>query len=329
MRSLFTHLRPTGSLVKALSSLMVVLGLNAAGTAQAQEANYPSKPIRLIVGSAPGGAADLPARALAVQLETLLKQPVLVDNRPGAATAIAARAVRGAAPDGYTFFFGNPTVFSEHLLRGGFDATKEMSPVVDVIQGDVFVFGSEASGIDSVDKLVNYAKTKTLRCGYVSPATVMTIAMMATSRPFKYDCIPYKSLDQVIQGLVSNDIQVTVGALTGLSGMVDQKKLFIVGAASKNRSPFSPKTPTLTEQGTPVVVPFRNGLWAPPGISPAIVKVMANAVREASNASAFKERMQTLSNSVDILDSRTQLEETVRGNNFFATGVKLTGYEAQ
>jgi tripartite-type tricarboxylate transporter receptor subunit TctC len=327
MNHRISHAPRRGWLSSSLFATAALLGLSCvSGSLWAQAAPFPSKPVKIIVGSGPGGASDLPARALAQQLELVLKQPVLVENRPGAGTMLAARTVRAAAPDGYTFYFGNPSIFSRHLARETLDANKELTPVAEVIRGDVFVVASTGSGIDSVEKMVSHAKTSSLRCGYVSQATVMTIAMVASALPFKFDCIPYRSIDQVIQGLMSNDIQVTVSSLTPVSALVGSNKLLLVGAASKGRSSFSPKTRTLTEQGAPVVVPFRNGLWGPPGLPEEIVKVMAGAVNTVANTPAFRERMQALSNEVDVLSANAQREELVQANAFFALGAKLTGF---
>ena len=314
-------------LASSLSAITAFVGLSCvSGSLWAQAAPYPSKPVKIIVGSGPGGAADVPARALAQQLELVLKQPVVVENRPGVATMLAARAVQAAAPDGYTFYFGNPSIFSRHMMRDGMDANKELTPVAEVIRGDVFVIASVASGIDSVEKMVSHAKRSSLRCGYVSRATEMTIALVAAAKPFKFDCIPYRSIDQVIQGLISNDIQVTVSSLTPVAGLVNSNKMLLVGVAAKDRSSFSPKTRTLTEQGAPVVVPFRNGLWGPPGLPEDITKVIAGAVNTVANTPAFRERMQALSNEVDILNANAQREELVQANAFFAQGAKLIGF---
>lgn len=316
-----------GWLSRSLFATAALVGLSCiSGSLWAQTAPYPSKPIKIVVGSGPGGASDLPARALAQQLELFLKQPVVVENRPGAGTVLAARTVRAAAPDGYTLFFGNPTIFSRHLARESLDANQELTPVAEVIRGDVFVIASASSGIDSVEKMISHAKKSSLRCGYVAQATVMTIAMVASLQPFKFDCIPYRSIDQVTQGLMSNDIQVTVSSLTPFSALVDSNKLLLVGAASKGRSSFAPKTRTLTEQGAPVVVPFRNGLWGPPGLPENIVKVIASAVNSVASAPVFRERMQALSNEVEVLNADAQREELIQANAFFALGAKLTGF---
>ncbi|MEY2771222.1 MAG: hypothetical protein RIQ38_1641 [Pseudomonadota bacterium] len=314
-------------LLRQLIATVTVLGLGALTTgAVAQAPAFPSKPIRIIVGSGPGGAADVPARALAQQLEVLLKQPVLVENRPGVATMLAAKAVQSAPPDGHTYYYGNPSIFSRVMMRDGMDANKDLTPVAETIRGDVFVLASIASGIDSVDKMVEYAKTSSLRCGFVSRATEMTIALIAASKPFKFDCIPYRTIDQVIQGLMSNEIQVTVSGLTPMAGLVNSNKMNLVGVAAPERSAFAPKARTLTEQGAPVVVPFRNGLWGPPGLPDAIVKAMGDAVRAASNNPAYRERIKTLSNEVDVLGPNEQREELNQANAFFARGAKLTGY---
>jgi len=296
------------------------------GSLWAQATPYPSKPIKIIVGSGPGGASDTPARALAQQLELVLKQPVIVENRPGVATMLAARVVRASPPDGYTFFFGNPSIFSKLMMRDGMDANQELTPVAEVIRGDVFIIASLSSGIDSVEKMISYATTSQLRCGYVARPTEMTMAIVASARPFKFDCIPYKTIDQVIQGMMSNEIQVTVSALTPMAGLVNSNKMLLVGVASKDRSSFSPTTRTLGEQGASLVVPFRNGLWGPPGLPEDITKVMLGAVKAAANVPAFRERIKTLSNEVDILDAKKQSEELVQANNFFAAGAKLTGF---
>jgi tripartite-type tricarboxylate transporter receptor subunit TctC len=314
-------------LVSRLSAIAALVSLSCvSGSLWAQAASYPSKPIKIIVGSGAGGASDTPARALAQQLELVLKQPVVVENRPGVATMLAARAVRASAPDGYTFFFGNPSIFSKLMMRDGMDANQELTPVAEVIRGDVFIIASLSSGIDSVEKMVNYAKTSTLRCGYVARPTEMTIAMVAAAQPFKFECIPYKTIDQVIQGMMSNEIQVTVSALTPVAGLVSSNKMLLVGVASKERSSFAPMTRTLSEQGAPLVVPFRNGLWAPPGLPEDITKVILGAVKAVATVPAFRDRIKVLSNEVDILEAKKQTEELVQANAFFAAGAKITGF---
>jgi tripartite-type tricarboxylate transporter receptor subunit TctC len=314
-------------LVNSLSVIAACVGMaSTCSSLMAQTAAYPTKPIKIIVGSGPGGASDTPARALAQQLETVLKQPVVVENRPGVATILAARAVRTAPPDGYTFFFGNPSIFSKVMMRDGMDAAQELTPVAEVIRGDVFILSSVASGIDSVEKMVAYAKTEPLRCGYVARPTEMTIAMVAAAQPFKFECIPYKSIDQVIQGMMSNEIQVTVSALTPFAGLVSSNKMLLVGVAAKERSSFAPVTRTLGEQGATMAVPFRNGLWGPLGLPDDIAKTILNAVRTAANNPAFKDRIKVLSNEVDVLDAKKQIEELALANAFFSAGAKLTGF---
>src|SRR5207253_5101461 len=135
-------------------------------TAQA----YPAKPIRLVVGLAPGGATDIMARTLAPALGDELGQPVVVDNRPGAAGSIGAAAVAKAPPDGYTLFLASSSFTSNAVLEknSAYDPLRDFAPITNVASGPFLLVVRSSLPVNSVAELIAYAKANPGKLNYAS-----------------------------------------------------------------------------------------------------------------------------------------------------------------
>lgn len=310
-------------------SLVLALGLAfLAGPLVAQTgSDYPNRTIRIINGSGPGGVSDVPSRHLAKQLEKILKQTVIVENRPGAGTSLAARAVRQAPADGYVLFYGNPTIFSPVLMQNALNAETELTSIAGVDRTDLFLIASGESGIDSVDKLAAYAAKREVRCGYVGPAAMLTVALVAKARQFKYDCIPYKASDQVVQSMLANDIQLAATGITAFAPLLANSQVRLVGNLGTQRSTLHPNVPTLTEQGVPTAISARNGLWAPPGLPAPIVRQLADAVRQAVQQPELSSAYRALGMEVEYLDAEGQLAAVRSMNGVFRKAAELVDFK--
>src|SRR5258706_237878 len=131
---------------------------------------YPTKPVRLVVGLAPGGATDIMARTLAPALGEELGQPVVVDNRPGAAGSIGAAAVAKAPPDGYTLFLASSSFTSNSVLQqnGGYDPLADFEPITNVASGPFLLVVRNSLPVGSVHELIAYAKANPGKLNYAS-----------------------------------------------------------------------------------------------------------------------------------------------------------------
>jgi len=298
------------------------------GAALAQEAqDYPSRPIRIITGSAPGGVSDIPARHLARHLEKALKQTVIVENRPGAGTSLAARAVSQSAPDGYTLFYGNPSIFGPALMAGAVDAETQMTPVVGVDRASQFLIASSGSGIESFSQLKSASAQRSLRCGYLGTGSMLTVALIAHHLQLKHECIPYKSSDQIVQSLMANDIQIVAIGATAFAPLLAKGQARLLSALSAQRSASYPQVPTLMEQGVPFAIAAHNGLWAPPGLPARVGKKLSEAVLQVTQQAEFTTALKALAMEVNLVDAAGQLAALKAMNETYRRGAELSGFK--
>ena len=200
--------RLAGALCAALAACLTA-SLPGSGPAVAQQ--YPSKPIRLVVGYSPGGGNDLIARIVAARLQARLNQPVVVDNKPGAQSIVAAELVAKAAPDGYTLLVApsgpmtiNPAVYS----RLPYDPQKDFVPVSLLAEFPLLLVVGADQPVKSVKELVEYGRANPKLANYASAATAFQLASelfnQRTDSRFQY--IPYKGSGEMAQAVMSGQV---------------------------------------------------------------------------------------------------------------------------
>lgn len=258
--------------------------------------SYPSKPIRVVVGYAAGGGNDIIVRVMAPELEKGLGQPVVVENKPGAQSIIAAEAVARAAPDGYTVFMGpsgpmtiNPATYS----KLPYDPLRDFTPISLVAQFPLFVTVNAELPIHSVKELVAYAKAHPDKANYASAAGIFQI----TSELFKqetgtnFTMIPYKGSNQSVQAVVSGQVMMTLVDPPPATPAIKSGKLRALAVTSAKRHPAWPDVPTMAEEGFPdMVVPVWTAFFFPAHTPPAIVARMQKEVARVVQTPAVKER---------------------------------------
>jgi tripartite-type tricarboxylate transporter receptor subunit TctC len=272
----------------ALSSLMLT-----AGSAAAQ---YPSKPIRLIVPFPAGGPSDAAARVLAQALATSFAQPVVVDNMPGASGAIAARAVRLAPTDGYTLLWGVSSMVALPLVQksAALEVLADFEPISMVCQ---FPFGmavNPAVPAGSIDAFVRYARVNP---GKISFASATLSEFMAATQFMKASGItmtrvPYKGGAQAIPDLVAGRVQIYFTPISLLLPHMKAGQLRVLGTLLPQRTRAMPDVPTMTEAGMPgVSVPSWQAVFAPPKTPRNVVDTLSRQValvlRDANVAKQF------------------------------------------
>ena len=234
--------------------LAVAAASLAAGGALAQGSDWPGRPIRILVGSAPGGGTDAMARAVADRLGPALKVPVVVDNRPGASNTLAAD-LTAKSNDGVTMVMGVSTAhaIAPYLLKLNYDNAKDLVPVVFVGSvPNVLVVGN-GLGVNSVAELVAMAKKNPGKMNYASSGSGSTqhiaaeLFKEATGTFLTH--IPYKGSGPALMDLISGQVQLSFDTLASVLPQIQAGKVKPLAVTSAKRSPSLPNVPTLEEAG--------------------------------------------------------------------------------
>jgi tripartite-type tricarboxylate transporter receptor subunit TctC len=266
-------------------SRRIVLGaalgasLAVALPAAAETSTWPTKSVRLIVPYPPGGAADTVARLFAEKLGDALKQSIVVENKPGAGTAIAAELVAKAPPDGYTLSLvptGQLTVLPHIAKELRFDPFTSFTPVSQLAYTAVVIAASQKSGINNLADLVTRAKAKPEGVTYSSSGsgTIIHLAgeYFALTSGTKLLHVPFKGSAPAVSALLSGEIETSFDTLTILAPQIRADKVKGIAIAAKDRSPLLPNVPTVAESGFPdFEVTSWFGLAAPAGTPKDIV----------------------------------------------------------
>jgi tripartite-type tricarboxylate transporter receptor subunit TctC len=267
------------------------------GAALAQ--GYPARPVKLIVGYSPGGAVDVIARAVGQQLGAALGQPVVVENKPGAGTNIAMRALIDSAPDGHTLMLvanavaANPSLYQPPP----FDPQRDLTPIALVGRVPVVIAAGSGGELDSIARLIALAKAKPDAVNYGSPGNGSTphlaIELFQRAAGITLTHVPYKGGSQAINDVLAGHVQaVAVNALE-VQPHVKAGKLRVLAVLSPQRTPIFPDAPTIAESGFPG---FEAAVWygfvGPAGMPPTVVARIHAEVQKALATPEVRERLQ-------------------------------------
>lgn len=268
-------------------------------------ANYPSKPVKIVVGYAPGGAVDVVARTLGQSLSGQLGQSFIVENKPGAGTNIAVKSVIAAEPDGYTLMLAANALAANMALYQPmpFDAEKEMVAISLVGRVPVVLAANPNAPFASVAKLIEAAKSKPGQIAFASPGNGstphMAIEFFAKAAGIDLQHIPYKGGSPAITDAIGGQLPlVAVNALEVLPH-VKSGKLKVLAVLSPTRSAIYPDVPTIAESGFPG---FEASVWygfvAPAATPKAIVVKLHVEIQKALQTKEVKERMNAVGGEV-------------------------------
>jgi tripartite-type tricarboxylate transporter receptor subunit TctC len=271
-------------------------------------AQYPNRPIRLIVPFPPGGAAELGARIFAQPLGQQLGQPVIIETKPGAEGIIASELVKQAAPDGYTLYYGTATGMSFAPAAKKvppYDPVNDFTPISLVGIFGFFVFSHASLPVYTIGDLIGYARANpgALNYGTGNATSILSTALFATQQKLDMVHIPYKGDGPLSLDLVAGRVNVSI-ATPGLAVQhVKDGKLRALATLLPNRNPLLPGAPTFEEAGlVPVPITPWGGLFGPAKLPKEVVDrvsrdiavVLAKPeVREAFGKLAFEPRSST------------------------------------
>ena len=273
---------------------LTIAAIFVAILAQAQgavAADYPARPVRLIVGFPPGGAADILGRIAAQQLTERLGQQVVVDNRGGAGGLVATEIAARGLPDGYTLLFTSiPHVINPHLYKKvQYDAIRDFTPVVQFVTVPLMMAANPSLPAKTVKDLIAYAKAQPGKINYASggsgASSHLAMELFKSMAGVDLNHIPYKGTGPLITDLIAGQVGLTIASAVPLAPQVRAGKLRGMAVTGPKRSPSFPDLPAIAETvpGYEVVNWF--GILAPAGTPAAIVtRVNAGAEQGAERA---------------------------------------------
>jgi tripartite-type tricarboxylate transporter receptor subunit TctC len=265
----FNPLEPETTMKNMTLAGTMLLALCVGESSLAQE--WPSKAVKILVGSAPGGGTDAMARAVADRLGPLLKQPVVVENRPGVSNTLAAD-VTAKSTDGHTLLMGVSTAhaIAPHLIKLGYDSNKDLVPVAFVGAVPNVLVASNSLPVDSVASLVKLAKAKPGQLNYATSGAGSTQHIAAEL--FKdatgvfITHIPYRGSGPALVDLIGGQVQISFDTMPSVLGHIKGGKIKALAVASVKRNPQLPNVPTMAEAGVKgVEMSAWYGIYMPSG----------------------------------------------------------------
>ncbi len=286
-------------------SLAALIGLAALAALQplgawAQAGDWPGKPLRMLVGSAPGGGTDAMARAVADRLAPLLKQPVVVENRAGVSNTLAAD-VTAKSTDGHTMVMGVVTAhaIAPHLLKLGYDSNKDLVPVAFVGAVPNVLIVSNSVPAKSVQELVTLAKKEPGKINYASSGAGSTQHIAAEifkdAAGVDITHVPYKGSAAALVDLVSGQVQMSFDTMPSVIGQIKSGKLRPLAVTSLQRNAQLPQVPTMAESGLPAVqVSAWYGIYMPASTPKAVQQRVHDEVNKVIAMPETKTRLEAV-----------------------------------
>ncbi len=274
--------------------------------APAAAQQYPTRPVRLVLGFAPGGASDTMARVVAIRLSENLGQPVVIDNRAGAGGNIAAEIVAHSAPDGYTMLLGNNGILAVNVSlypKLGFDPVKDFAPVVLIASQPNILVVHPAVTAGSVKDLVALAKSKPGQLNYASPGNGTTGHLAAEL--FKrmvgveYTIIPFKGGGPAALAMLSGECQFTFATALSVQPHIKAGKLRALAVTTAKRSASFPGLPTVAEAGVPGFDAITwHGIVVPAGTPKPVIARLNSEFNKLLQTADMRERLMVLGSDI-------------------------------
>lgn len=270
-------------------------------SATAHAANYPEKPVTLVVPYPAGGSVDFVARVLQPQLQEALGQPVIIENRSGASAMIGSAYVAKAQPDGYTILLGGlqPHAMNAAVIKNMlYDPLKDFTPIIETTRANWIIAANPATGIRTPADLVRIAKEKPGELTYASSgvgsAAHLAFSLLDSELGLRLTHVPYKGIAQGITDTLSGQVNLVMGDQSSLTQHIKTGKLNAVAMTGNVRSALLPDVPTVAETILPGFdVQAWQGIYGPPGMEADTTAKINAAFEKALKHPATSERLKT------------------------------------
>jgi tripartite-type tricarboxylate transporter receptor subunit TctC len=262
------------------------VALPVIGTVRAQQTTFPTKPIRLVVGYSAGGGNDLIARIVAAKLQDKLGQPVLVDNKPGAQSIVAAEIVAKAPPDGHTLLVapsGPMTINPAVYRKLPYDPLRDFVPISLLAEFPLLLVVGADQPPKTLKELVEYGRDNPKLANYASSATPFQLASelfnQRTGSAFQH--IPYRGSGDAVQAVLAGQVLMAIADSGPMAAALKAGKLRALGITTAKRPPAFPDVPTFAEQGIDdMQIELWTGIVAPRDTPPDIVERLQDVIED-------------------------------------------------
>ena len=296
------------------STFLGAAALALPGVARAQD--FPSKPIKIVVPFAAGSATDVTARGLGAKLQDILKQPVIIDNKPGASGQLGASAVAQAPADGYTLLMGTNTTNAANgaLFRKlSYDPDKDFAPIARVVMGVNALVVSPALAVKSVAELVDMAKKNPGKLNYAEASASQRLSgeMFNQLAGVQIERVPYKSSPQALGDVAAGQVHVMFPDLPQALTQIEAGRVRGLGTTGPKRTSVAPDLPAIAETVPGYALVYWLAVFAPAATPQPIQKALFDAIAEALKDPATAQAM-----------TQGRMEVAVLGLDEFGTFVK-------
>jgi tripartite-type tricarboxylate transporter receptor subunit TctC len=316
------------------TACVLLMGLSASAFAQTDVANYPSRPIRIVVPQSPGGSTDLTARLVAQRLTEAFKQTAVVDNRPGAGSTSGTEIVARAAPDGYTMlvvassFTINPALYK----KLSYDPIRDFAPITQLSRFPNLIGAHPSLPAKTMAEMIALAKAKPGTLNYASAGTGtgthMSAELLRQMTGIDIVQVPFKGGGPAAIAAIGGQTQLIVGTTVGTLPHVRSGKLRALAVTSAKRSAAAPDIPAIAETVPGYDHEPWNGLLAPAKTPPAIIaKLNAEVLRMLQGAEVKKifsnEAGESVGNSPEAFAALIKSESAKWAKVVAAAGIKI------
>ena len=323
--------------VNGLVKCALIAGFTTLGITNSIAQSFPNKPVRLVVPYPAGAPVDNFARGLGETLGALWKQPVIIDNRPGANEIIAAQAVTKSPADGYTLLLGSEAAFTQNAFlysKMPYDADKDLTPVTRAVYFNMVLITRSALDTPTLKDFVSLMKKEGTKHSYGSAGAGGTTHLAMESIKKEAGCemlhVPYKGIAPAMQDMLGNSIDAMIAGATAAISQMPTGKVKVLAIAGTKRAKSLPDVPTFAEAGYPkVVANLYLGLAAPAGTPKAVVDKIAADVRKALSDKAFLEKnvepygYETIGDTPAQFQAYMKQDKDISGRRIKELGIKL------
>ena len=290
--------------------------------ALAQGAEFPERPVRLIIPYPPGGASDFGGRLVGAGLTEILGQQIVVDNRPGASGLIATELAVRADPNGYTLFLGNVNTqaINPHIQRMKVDPIKDLVAIAPVVSIPTMIVGHLSVKGNTLKEFLDDALRSKREVRYgtatlASPGRFIMVAFLK-SRGVKVLEVPYNGAGPATTALLAGETEILSVTPASIAGLVKAGKLKALAVAATSRTPLMPDVPTMPELGYPEVIMSQwNGVFGPAATPRAVVLKLHKAITSAMKQEQIIQRLKPAAAEAVFSQSPEEYAAYVRGEN--------------
>ena len=303
--------------------------------AAAASAQYPSRPIRLLVPNPPGGATDTIARVVAPRLGEALGQPVVVENRPGSNGNLSSELAARAAPDGYTLLLGQDSqiVISPHLYANlPVDTLKDLAPVATLVTTQMVLATNSALPVNNLQEFLEYARRARPPLAYASIGNGsqhhLTMEMLKARAGIELVHIPYKGGGPATIALLAGEVPVMFGG-NSVTGHIRAGKLRGLAVAGKKRSATFPELPTLSESFPGFEVTAWIGIFTAAGVPAPVISRLHGEINRLLSSTDMREKVRSVGGLEPFISTPEEFSALIRtehakyGEAVKAVGVKI------